>query len=140
METVRGYQRGLPRNNSLLVHNADDSSVPASCHGHGRHAAVHLPHSDGVQRQRHRPGRADSRPRRHSDLEHHPHGGRHGTFTLNVTDTAGAALSQNYTITINPAVTLTPAPLPAGTYGTLYSQTLTATQTGYGGPGHSPPV
>jgi hypothetical protein len=30
METVRGYPRGLPRNNSLLVHNADASSVPAS--------------------------------------------------------------------------------------------------------------
>ena len=41
METVRGYQRGLPRNNCLLVHNADASSVPASCHGHGRHAAGH---------------------------------------------------------------------------------------------------
>jgi len=30
METVRGYQRGLPRNTSLPVHNADEVfGVPA---------------------------------------------------------------------------------------------------------------
>ncbi|MSQ94280.1 MAG: hypothetical protein EXR98_06955 [Gemmataceae bacterium] len=46
------------------------------------------------------------------------------TFTVNVADSAGTALSKVYTITVNPALTITPA-LSQGTAGTIYHQTVT---------------
>lgn len=56
------------------------------------------------------------------------------TFTIGVTDTAGNTGSRSYTLAINaPPVVLSPTSLPNGTYGTAYSQTLTATG-GAGGP------
>ena len=50
------------------------------------------------------------------------------SFTLNVTDTAGANLAMVYSVTVNPAIsithTVTPAGLPAGTVGIAYLQTV----------------
>jgi streptogramin lyase len=48
------------------------------------------------------------------------------SFTINVTDSAGTAVTQNYTIAVNPAFVITPS-LPQGTAGTNYQQTVTAT-------------
>jgi len=48
------------------------------------------------------------------------------TFTVTATDTLGATTSQLYMMIINPALTIQPASLPAGTANTPYSQTLTA--------------
>ena len=48
------------------------------------------------------------------------------TFTVNVVDAIGAVLNKTYTVTINPALTITPS-LPAGTAGASYHQTLTVT-------------
>ncbi|MGI8782699.1 MAG: IPTL-CTERM sorting domain-containing protein [Acidobacteriota bacterium] len=53
------------------------------------------------------------------------------TFTVRATDSAGCFGSQIYTIVINPlfvcpAITLSPATLPAATAGVAYSQTITA--------------
>ena len=48
------------------------------------------------------------------------------TFTVTATDTLGDATSTNYSITVNPAVTLGPATLPADTVNVAYNQTLTA--------------
>ena len=52
-----------------------------------------------------------------------------GTFNLSVTatDSAGDTTSDNYTLTINPAVSLSPSSLPASTLGVAYSQKFTAT-------------
>lgn len=50
------------------------------------------------------------------------------TFTATVTDSAMAAVSQAFALTINPALTITTSsPLPGGTVGMSYSQALTAT-------------
>ena len=51
------------------------------------------------------------------------------TFTVNVTDSAGTALTKDYTITVNPPLAITPS-LPAGTAGTNYQQTVTVTGGG----------
>jgi len=52
-------------------------------------------------------------------------------FTITVTDGAGAAASQAYTLTVNSSGSAlqisTSSPLPNGTVGTAYSQTLAAT-------------
>ena len=48
------------------------------------------------------------------------------TFTLTATDSLGAETSANYSITVNPALGLTPAALPAGAVGLAYDQTVTA--------------
>ena len=48
------------------------------------------------------------------------------TFTITATDTLGAATSHNYSITVDPAVSLSPASLPADTINVAYHQTLTA--------------
>jgi streptogramin lyase len=53
-----------------------------------------------------------------------PSAGGTATFTINVTDSAGTVVTQDYSITVNPALSITPS-LPAGTSGTLYNQTLT---------------
>jgi cyclophilin family peptidyl-prolyl cis-trans isomerase len=47
------------------------------------------------------------------------------TFTITATDTGGGTTVGNYSITVNPAVTLTPATLPAGNQGAAYNQTIT---------------
>jgi len=51
------------------------------------------------------------------------------SFTLNVTDSAGATLTKAYGVTVNPALnishTISPAGLPAGTAGTAYNQAVT---------------
>jgi hypothetical protein len=49
------------------------------------------------------------------------------TFTRNVTDTAGATLSQNYTITVNPPLGIAPAALPVAITGVPYKQVVTRT-------------
>jgi streptogramin lyase len=46
------------------------------------------------------------------------------SFTANVLDALGAPLTKTYTVTVNPALTITPS-LPQGTAGTLYSHTIT---------------
>ena len=53
-------------------------------------------------------------------------------FNVNAVDASGCPASKGYSITINcPAVTITNAsPLPAGTVGTAYSQTLVAVLAG----------
>jgi hypothetical protein len=48
-------------------------------------------------------------------------------FTITATDGNSATGSRAYIVTINPAITVNPVSLPAGTAGTPYSQTITAT-------------
>ena len=48
------------------------------------------------------------------------------TFTITATDTLGATTSHNYSITVDPAVSLSPASLPADAVNVAYNQTLTA--------------
>src|SRR5207302_59296 len=48
------------------------------------------------------------------------------TFTLTATDQAGNTAQANYSITINPAPTLSPISLPAGIFYSSYNQTITA--------------
>jgi large repetitive protein len=48
------------------------------------------------------------------------------SFTVTATDTTGATGAMSYTVTINPALALSPSSLPAGTVGTAYNQTITA--------------
>ncbi|MEO8613199.1 MAG: putative Ig domain-containing protein, partial [Chloroflexota bacterium] len=48
-------------------------------------------------------------------------------FTVTVTDSLGGTGSQAYSVTINSAITVTPATLPGGTIGTAYNQTIGAT-------------
>ena len=48
------------------------------------------------------------------------------TFTVTATDSLGATTVGNYSITVNSAVTLSPATLPAGTVNVAYSQAITA--------------
>ncbi len=49
------------------------------------------------------------------------------TFNMRVTDTTGAAAEKTFVITVNPGITiLTPSPLPNGSYGIVYFQTLVA--------------
>ena len=47
------------------------------------------------------------------------------TFTVTATDSLGAQAIANYSITVNPAVTLTATTLPADTVSAPYSQTIT---------------
>ena len=47
------------------------------------------------------------------------------SFTVDVIDSAGATLSQSYTLTVNPALAITPAALAEATAGTATSQTIT---------------
>jgi hypothetical protein len=54
-------------------------------------------------------------------------------FTVKVVDSQGNFGTQNYTLTVYPDISATPTTLPAGTMGTPYSQTLTASG-GAGGP------
>ena len=51
------------------------------------------------------------------------------TFTVYATDTSGSTGTQTFTITINAAggLVVNPSTLPAGTQGTAYNQTVTAT-------------
>ena len=53
------------------------------------------------------------------------------TFTVTTTDSLGATATANYSITVDPALTLVPATLPADTVGVAYDQTI----TGGGGTG-----
>jgi hypothetical protein len=48
------------------------------------------------------------------------------TFSVTGTDTVGASTTQSYTLTINPAVSLSPASVPNGIAGLAYSQVITA--------------
>jgi hypothetical protein len=48
------------------------------------------------------------------------------TFTVTATDQNGNTATTSYSITVNPAVTLTPGTLPGGTAGNAYNQTITA--------------
>jgi uncharacterized protein (TIGR03118 family) len=48
------------------------------------------------------------------------------TFTLTAKDTVGGTTQQNYSFTINPAVSFTPATLPDGTIGVVYNSTISA--------------
>jgi hypothetical protein len=53
-------------------------------------------------------------------------GGVH-TITIRATDNCGATTDASFTLTVNcPVITLSPATLPVGTIGAVYSQTLTA--------------
>ena len=47
-------------------------------------------------------------------------------FTIRATDSIGAIGARAYSVTINPAITLSPATLPNGTSGTPYSRTVSA--------------
>ena len=53
-----------------------------------------------------------------------PTGTGSAAFTVNVTDGSGATLTQNYTIQVNPALSITAPPLPQATAGTTYSQAI----------------
>jgi hypothetical protein len=59
--------------------------------------------------------------------------GAAGTVTFDVTarDAAGDTATQTYTLTINPAVSLTPGAIPGGTVGKAFSQVIVA-QSGTG--------
>ena len=48
------------------------------------------------------------------------------TFTITATDSLGATTTENYSITVNPPISLGPATLPAGTAAAAYDQTITA--------------
>ena len=48
------------------------------------------------------------------------------TFAVAITDSLGATTKQDYSITVNPALSLAPATLPADTAGLAYDQTITA--------------
>ncbi|MBI5282601.1 MAG: putative Ig domain-containing protein [Candidatus Solibacter usitatus] len=49
-------------------------------------------------------------------------------FTVRVTDAATASATQTFTLVVNPAITIvTTSPLPVGTFGVFYFQTLSAT-------------
>jgi fibronectin type 3 domain-containing protein len=48
------------------------------------------------------------------------------SFTVNATDGVGATTSNNYTITVNPVIALSPSSLPAGPVNVPYNQTVTA--------------
>ena len=48
------------------------------------------------------------------------------TFTVTATDTAGSSATHNYTLTVNPALGLTPSSLPSGIVGAAYSQTISS--------------
>ena len=54
-------------------------------------------------------------------------------FTVKVVDSQDNSATQNYSLTVYPDISATPTTLPAGTMGTPYSQTLTASG-GSGGP------
>ena len=49
------------------------------------------------------------------------------SFTITATDGTGAIGSRAYSVTINAAIVVNPASLPAGTVGVAYSQTVSAT-------------
>jgi uncharacterized protein (TIGR03437 family) len=49
-----------------------------------------------------------------------------GSFTITARDSAGFTGAQNYTLTVNPTLTLSPATLASGQVGTGYSQAFTA--------------
>jgi hypothetical protein len=56
------------------------------------------------------------------------------SFTVKVTDSTGASTTQNYSVTIYPALSITTNSLPSGTVNVPYSQAFTAsggTGTGY---------
>ena len=67
------------------------------------------------------------------DLSGSPNAPGSYPFTVKVTDPLGDSNSQNYTLTIYPDISVLPTSLPAGTMGTPYSQTFTASG-GSGGP------
>lgn len=48
------------------------------------------------------------------------------SFTVQATDSLSATGTQAYTVTINPAVTVTPSTLPNGDVGSVYNQSMTA--------------
>src|SRR5205085_9289287 len=47
------------------------------------------------------------------------------SFTVNVTDTAGATLAKDYSVVVNTALVIAPTSLPQATAGTAYNQTIT---------------
>jgi hypothetical protein len=49
------------------------------------------------------------------------------TFTIKGADSAGNVASQQYTLTVDPAIVVSPTTLPAGTAGKAYSATFTTT-------------
>ncbi len=55
-----------------------------------------------------------------------PTGAGSSAFTIRATDSIGAIGARAYSVTINPAITLSPASLPNGTSGTPYSRTVSA--------------
>ncbi|MGH3581994.1 MAG: beta strand repeat-containing protein, partial [Mycobacterium sp.] len=56
-----------------------------------------------------------------------PSGAGPNSFTVQATDTLGAIGTRAYSVTINPAIVLSPTTLPNGTSGTPYSRTISAT-------------
>lgn len=56
-----------------------------------------------------------------------PTGAGTASFTVNVTDSAGAILSANYTLLVNPILQMAPLDLPPAFQGQGYSQTITVT-------------
>ena len=48
------------------------------------------------------------------------------TFTVTATDSVGATTTTSYSVTVNAALSLAPATLPADTVGVAYDQTITA--------------
>ena len=52
------------------------------------------------------------------------------TFTVNATDSAGGTLSKNYTVTVNPALTIAPAALLGGDPAVPYTQVITVANGG----------
>lgn len=46
------------------------------------------------------------------------------SFHVNITDGIGVTLTESYTLTVNPAMTITASPLPSGDVGTLYNQAI----------------
>ena len=97
-------------------------------HGVGRRQALH-----DVQhlRLQCRHDRADGRDlttmqwRGRWSLSGTPTAAGTASFTVDVTDTAGATLTKTYSLTVNPALAIAPAALVEATPGTATSQTIT---------------
>ena len=59
------------------------------------------------------------------------------TFTVQVTDSIGDTASNNYTLTVDPAISISPTTLPVGTVNNAYNQTTTLSASGGSGSGYS---
>ena len=93
-----------------------------------RHPALHDLHCLGLRRRQHRADGGESDDRRgggNGDALRHADGGRDGDLHGQRHRHGGATLTQTYTLTVNPALSIAPATLAEATAGTATNQTIT---------------